>query len=192
MKRRVTGPAICLLFCAMGLVGAPRTAFADGSVSSEGAGVSSPLGGSLAISESLNEGEELVAEREARLASPEAVAAREASRTKFENLGAEQAASVAREAFPGVIDDLAGGPPRLPVGQSIAGYPSDDAAKVDLGEGRQGVLESLAPIAIEGSAGRRVPVDLSLSAVGGGFEPRTPVVGVRIVGAGEKLTPFAG
>jgi streptogramin lyase len=189
MKRRARGPVICLVCCVAGLAGSPGVALGNDSPS-EGAGVSSPLSGSLVVPESLDEGEELQAEREAKLLAPEAVAARQASRTKFESLSTEQAAEVARETYPEVIDDPAGGPPKLPVGESIAGYPSDNAAQVDLGEGQHGVVESLVPMAIEGSSGQRVPVDLSLSAVGSSFEPKTPVVGVRIpkqLGEGVQL-----
>jgi hypothetical protein len=118
--------------------------------------------------------------REAQLASPRAVAEREASRTKFSNLGPEQAVKTDSEAFPAVINEPAGGPPKLPTGQSITGYLSDDAASVDLGEGKHGVLESMAPIALETSSGQLTPVDLSLGEARGAFEPKTPVIGVRI------------
>jgi hypothetical protein len=76
------------------------------------------------------EGQQSQAEREARLDSPEAVAEREASRTRFEGLDAQRAAKVAGEVFPGVLDEPAGGPPRLSAGQSIVSYPSDEAARV--------------------------------------------------------------
>jgi hypothetical protein len=134
----------------------------------------------LVVAGSPTEGEQLRAQEEAKLTSPEAVVEREASQTKFENLDTEQVAKVADEAFPALMDEPAGGPPKLSEGESIVNYVTDDAAQVDLGEGKHGVIESLAPMAIESSPGQRVPVDLSLSEAGGAFEPRTPVVGTRI------------
>ena len=174
-----------------GLVGSSATAFGEGSPSTEGTGASSSLGGSLVTPESPTEAEQAQAAEEAKLANPNAVAEREASRTKFEGLGTEAAAKLAGEAFPAVIDEPAGGPPKLPAGASVARYPTDDTAQVDLPEGRHGVIESLAPIAVESSPGQRVPIDLSLGETEGAFEPKTPLVGVRIqkqLGGGVALS----
>ena len=178
----------CLVCCvtglvsAVGLIGIPAVAFAGASSSSsaEGSGASSSLGGPLVTSGSPVEGEQSAAQEQAKLSSPEAVAAREASRTTFEGLNAGQAASLDGEAFPAVVDGLAGGPPKLPAGLSIVGYPTDNAAQVALPEGKHAVLESMAPIALETPGGGHVPVDLGLSEAGGAFEPKTPVIGVRI------------
>jgi streptogramin lyase len=136
---------------------------------------------------------------EARLANPEAVRAREESRTKFESLSASQAAQTASESFPTVIEDPAGGPPRLPAGQRIVGYLTDNAAQIELGGGQNAVVESFGPMAIESSAGARVPINLGLRDTGSGFEPDTPAVGVQIPkhlssgvqlpGVGMSLTP---
>jgi DNA-binding beta-propeller fold protein YncE len=138
------------------------------------------LSGVLVTPGSPVEGEQLQAQAEAQRGNPDAGAEREASGTKFEGLNAEQAAKVAGEAFPGVIDEPAGGPPRLPAGQSIVGYPSDNVAQLDLGEGKRGVIESLAPMAIESAPGQRTAVDLSLREAGDAFAPETPVVSVQI------------
>jgi tripartite motif-containing protein 71 len=191
----------CIMFALVGVGLSAGTAFADGS-SVEGGGGVLPLGSSLVIPGAPGESEQVQLQEQAVLVSPEAVAQRVASRTAFENLDAEQAEKVDGEAFSAVIDDPAGGPPALPSGVSIAGYPSDNAASLDLGEGRHGLLESLAPIAMELSPGRRVPVDLGLREVGSVFEPMTPVVGVSIPkrlgggvslpGVGVSLTPVDG
>ena len=145
------------------------------------------------------EGEQVQAEREAKLTGPETIVGRELSRTKFENLNPEEAARVAGEAFPSVVEESAGGLPKLPAGASVVGYPADNVAQLVLGEGKHGVIESTAPIAVEDSSGQRVPVDLGLDEVGGGFEPRTPLVAVRVAkrlsggvslpGTGVSLTP---
>ncbi len=153
----------------------------------------------LATPGSPTEGDQLEAEEQARLTSPTAVTEREASQTEFSDLDATEAAQVAGEAFPTAIDDPAGGPPRLPTGQRITGYPANNAALVDLGEGKHGAIESLEPIAIETEPGTRVPVDLSLIETGGVLEPTTPVVrvqipkrlseGVQLADTGVSLTP---
>ncbi len=140
--------------------------------------------------------------REAQLASPQAVAQREASRTKFSNLGPEQAVKIDNEAFPAVINEPAGGPPKLPAGQSITGYLSDNAASVDVGGGRQAVVESVEPIAVQTSPGQRTPINLGLSDDGSSFQPTTPAVGVSIPkrlssgvalpGVGVSVTPVDG
>jgi RHS repeat-associated protein len=183
------------------LVAIPGVAFAESSLSIEGSGGSSWLSGALVISGSPVQGEQARAVEAARWASPEARSARERSRTEFARLGVGGAAQVAREAFPQVIERPAGGPPSLPAGQRIVGYPTDNAARVDLGGRRHGVIASLAPIAVVGANGQRIPINLGLSDDGSSFRPVTPAVGVSIPkrlgegvalsGVGVKLTPVS-
>jgi hypothetical protein len=193
--------ACCVVVC-MGLATGAR---ADALLfSTEPGGPSAALGNALVVPEvqSLDEGQQALNAEEARRSNPEVVALREESRTKFEGLDTEQAANLASEAFPVVVDEQAGGLPRLPVGESVTGYPTDNAARIDLPGGRRGVAESLAPIAVEASSGQRVPVDLGLSDVGGAFEAKSPVTGVRVPkklgegvsvpGVGLSLTPVDG
>jgi hypothetical protein len=97
--------------------------------------------------EGAKEGEEV------RRANPEAVLAREESATKYEGLDSGEADELAREAFPGLVDDPGGGPPQLPAGQHIAGFVDGTAAQVELGEGQDGVIESTAPMALASSPG---------------------------------------
>jgi tripartite motif-containing protein 71 len=165
----------------------------------EGTGGSPSLESGLVTPGSPVAGEETQAEREAKLDSPEAVAAREESQTEYDGLDTEQVAQLAGETFPATINEPAGGPPSLPAGQTITGYPTDNAAAVDLGEGNHGVVESVEPMAVETSSNTRVPVDLSLTETGGVFEPATPVVsvqipkrlddGVQLAESGVSLTP---
>lgn len=123
----------------VGLAGSPAGALGEGTSPGEGAGgSSSSLEGALVVSGSPTEGQQAQAAEEARRSSPEAVAARGESRTKYEHLGSGQAAKVTGEAFSELIDEPAGGPPKLPVGQRIMGYPTDDAAQVDLPDGKHG------------------------------------------------------
>ena len=126
------------------------------------------------------EAEQLEAQQEVKGVSPEAVIEREASRTEFAGLDKAEAATVASEAFPAVITAPAGGPPVLPAGQSIRSYLTEDAAQVELGHGKQGVIESMQPMALESSPGRLLPIDLGLTAVGNAFQPTRSEVDVRI------------
>jgi RHS repeat-associated protein len=142
------------------------------------------------VAGSPTEAEQRQAQEEATWLSPEAVAAREASTTKYENLDTAQAEKVAAEAFPGVIEDVAGGPPVLPAGQTITGYPTDHTALLNLGNGKRGLYESTVPIVLESSAGQWSPVSLALGEVNSGFEPKRPVVSVKIpkqLGEGVQL-----
>jgi RHS repeat-associated protein len=173
------------------------------SVSSSGVGVS-PLVGALVVPgvESLDGAQQQREVWEARLRSPEAVFARQRSRRVFAGESGVQAAGTLGQAFPSLVDDLAGGPPRLGAGQRITGYLSDDVARVALAGGRHGVIESGVPMAREMSPGRRVPLDLSLSDLGDAFVPRLPAVavwipkrlgaGVRLEDMGVSLTPVDG
>jgi hypothetical protein len=191
--------------CVAWFLGTPAVVFGEDLSSVLGSDSSSSLAGSpLVVSgvQSLDGSQQALNAEEAQRSNPEAVAQREESRTKFENFDAEQAVKLSVEAFPGMVDEPTGGLPRLPVGESVTGYPTDNAARIDLPGGRHGVVESLAPIAVETSRGQRTPVDLGLGDVGGAFEPRTPVVGVRIPkqlrdgvqvpGNGVSLTPVDG
>jgi len=127
------------------------------------------------------EGEQVLAAEQAKLTNPEAVAERKASQTKFENLNAEQAIALAGEKFSGLVDNRDGGPPQLQAGESITEYTTASSARVALAEGKHGLIESLAPLAVETAGGHFVPVDLGLSEVGGGFAAKTPAVAVRMV-----------
>jgi streptogramin lyase len=137
-------------------------------------------GGPLVGSGSPTEGEELQAEHQAKLVDPEAVEARRASRTKFANLTAAQAGSVAGGAFPELMDDPAGGAPKLPAGQAVESYLTNYAAQISGPEGGREVLESTLPMATESSSGQHTPIDLGLSALDGRFVPRSPLVAVQI------------
>ncbi|HSZ14187.1 MAG TPA: RHS repeat-associated core domain-containing protein [Solirubrobacteraceae bacterium] len=180
----------------------PGVALAAGLSSQGGFDAPSPLQGSLVVAGMLTESEQLKDAEQARRSAPAAVAARLASRTRFERLDLKQAAALASEAFPVLVRHLAGGPPRLPAGQRIVGFSSANSAEVDLGGRKRGVIESVEPIARETSPGRLAPVDLSLRDVGGAFETAAPLVRVRIPArlrdgielpaAGVSVTPVDG
>jgi RHS repeat-associated protein len=183
-----------LICCAMALGLVPAVALA----------AEPPGGGSLGSLvvpgvQVLDGGQQALSAEEARRASPEALAARERSRTSYESLSAAAAAKLARAVFPGVIDDPAGGPPQLSAGQRIVGYLADNVARVDLGHGKRGVIESTGPLALETSPGHREAIDLDLQEADGAFQPARAGLGLRIpkrladgvqlTGMGVSLTP---
>jgi RHS repeat-associated protein len=152
----------------------------------------SPLAAPLVTPGSPTRGEEAQAAERAKLASPEMVAEREATRTKYESLGPVQAATVAREAFPQQIEKVEGGPPTLPAGQTITGYLTDHTAQVNLSNGKHGLIESAEPMVLETSPGQWAPVSLALGERNGAFEPERTVVDVRIpkrLSEGVQLAP---
>ncbi len=159
----------------------------------------SSLVGSLVVPDGLEEGQQVGAAEQAKLANPEAAVAREVSASSYENLSPPEAEKVAQEAFPALIDDPAGGLPTLPAGQSYNGFVGAYDARVDLGGGEQGILESLAPMATEGPSGSLAAIDLGLRDVGDAVEAVNPLVPVRlpkrlsegaqISGLGLSMTP---
>ena len=110
---------------------------------------SASISGPLVIVGSPTESEQQRAAREAQLRSAEATRKREESSSKFERLDGEEAATVASQTFPGVIDEAAGGVPRRATGATRSGFVSASAAQVELGDGESGLLQSLDPIAIK-------------------------------------------
>lgn len=184
---------LCLLFCVgVGCWSAAASqAFPETGFSASSAGLS-PLGTGLVVPglQLLDEGQQLQEQREAMLASPVAVAEREASRTRFSGLNAEQAAKLDRQVFPSTIERPTGGLQASSSVARITGFPSDTAASVVLSDGKPGLVESLQPIAVREPTGRRVPIDLGLGEAGGAFEPVSPLVAVRIprrLGEGVQL-----
>ena len=67
----------------------------------------------------------------------------------------KEAAKLAAEVFPGKVEEPAGGPPKLPTRGGLTGFPTVDAAQIDLGGGEHGVIDSTVPIAVEASPGQR-------------------------------------
>ncbi len=124
----------CLVFALLGLALCAGTASAEGSSALGGAG-GLPLESPLVVPEALPlVGVEAVGNvEEARRASPEAVSEREESQTRYEGLSAEEAAKLAGEVFPGVVDHSGGGLPPLPEGQHVVSFTGANSAQIDLG-----------------------------------------------------------
>jgi RHS repeat-associated protein len=193
---------VCLLFCVG--VGCWSAGASEAVFATETASPSSSLSGGLVVAgvQSLDEGQQLRAQREARRMNPAAVVEREASGTMFSGLTAAKAIALAREVFPKALDAPAGGLPKLGGVRKIVGFPSDHAASLVLNDGKHALVESLSPIAVKSSSGGRVPIDLNLTATNGGFEPMRAMIGVHIPrrlaegvqlgGSGVSLTPMGG
>ena len=205
--RSVLGVLCCaagVAGCMAGLVGFPGVALAQDSLSAEGSGGSSALFDSPLVVEdvqTLDEGQQFADQARSRRMNPEAVAARERSRTAFEHLGSAGAAKLAREAFPGVIDQPDGGMPQLRSGERIVRYLNDHAAQLSLPGGKHAAMESLDPIATQTSSGRFTPVNLALRDAGGSFAPANSTArvqiptrlssGVALPGSGVSITPVS-
>jgi YD repeat-containing protein len=178
----LAGICVAMMLCCLGLVAWASAARADATSSSPPGPTAqlSPLTGPLVIPGTPNAAEQLRAQQEAHRQTPEAFAAREVSQTAYEHLDSAHAKELARAAFPSLVKEPAGGPPRLPAGEQITGYQSDYTAQVDLPEHKHAVVESVAPIALETSPGHRAPVDLSVHEAAGAFQPVAPVVALSI------------
>ncbi len=183
---RVVASAVVLAtVLATGVVGAP--AF--------GATRSGGLFGSLVVpsAESFLGGQQ-AAEEAARRANPEAVAARQLSRTAFAHIPAAGVGRLLGNAFPGVIKHPTGGTPPLPAGTHVVGYPSTHAIQLSLPGHQIGILESTAPVAKRASHGHFAPINLSLTTTGSGYAPANSTVTVaipRLISAGIS-TPQNG
>ena len=172
--------ALCLASCLVGLAMSPA-ARAERSSALGGNG-GSLLEGPLVVPRArLLLGAEAESDaEEARRATPEAFFARVRSRTQFAHLGAVAAAHVARQRFPGLIDQRDGGAPTLPAGEMIKNYSTPTVARLSLPDHRRAVVESLEPMAMRAASGHLEPIDLALRDSGSYFMPTTSQVSVRI------------
>jgi len=118
-----------------------------------------------------------------------ALVARERSRTEFENLGATQAAQVAREAFPMVVEQRAGGTPSLSAGARLVRYIGPNAAQIVLPGQKHAVVESMGAMANETSPGHFTPIDLGLRDAGSAYVPVSSNAAVEIP---KRLRAYPG
>src|ERR1700722_7278250 len=88
MRCGVRRLAACVVCIGAGFAISPVTALGASASSAEGIGASSSLSGSLVTPGSPVQGEQAQAAEQTKLTSPEAVAAREESKTKYEHLNA--------------------------------------------------------------------------------------------------------
>ena len=81
---------------------------------------------------------------------------------------------------PNLVDEPAGGPPKLPAGERVADFPSDYAMSVASSGGGRELRETLEPVAFEAAPGQRTSIDLGLTETEGAFQPKTALAPVRI------------
>jgi YD repeat-containing protein len=185
--------AVLVACCAVGLVGAAAGASGEALSSPAGSGSpSSPLESSLVVPEvqSLDGGQQALNAGEAQLSNPEAVAEREASRTRFEGLGGAQAMRLVSEAFPALVSKQDGGPPPLAAGEKSLGFKSANVEQIETGSGDVGVVQSTAPVAVSSGNGHWDAVNLAPQEAGAGFEAQRPLVAVRLpkhLGEGAQI-----
>lgn len=163
---------------------------------SEGSLLADPL--VIPSMQPLDEGQQLREQEQAERSNPVAVAIRADSQSEYEHLDPQRAAGVTGEAFPELVDRSLG-MPELPAGARVAGYESNDTARVTLPGGAHAVLQASYPLAVGAPGQRLAPLDLRLGAAGSGFEPLTAAVhvhlpkrlaeGARIAASGVKFTP---
>ena len=127
--------------------------------------------------------------------------AREVSLTAYRGLSGPAALRVDARAFPGLVNEVAGGAPRLGGGERLTGWVASNAARVAFAGGKRGLIVSTQPMALSVSKGRGTPIDLALRASRSGFVPDRALVGVRLprrashglalAGSGVSLTPVS-
>jgi YD repeat-containing protein len=142
-----------------------------------------------------------VAGEEAAYLNPEALAEREASASEYEGLNATQAAEVDHGAFANVLDRPDGGPPRLPAGQRILDFVNPYTAQIAYGDesAYQGLVESMAPMAVETAPGQWSSLDLAPQDNGQSYRAERALVaaelpknisdGAHLSGIGLSIAP---
>jgi RHS repeat-associated protein len=203
MRQGVRLFAVCLLSCVASLA-APVVslgASASPQTPAEGEGVdaASQLGAPFVVSGSPTEPQQLQAEQEAKRANPEAARGREESESAYENLTPRDDQLLANRTEPSLVHEPAGGPPTLPDGLRILGFPTDYSMSVEGSDGAREAREGVEPVALEATPGKRSPIDLGLVEVGGAFQPQSGLAPIRIpkhlregaalTDAGISLTP---
>ncbi len=116
----------------------------------------------------------------ARWSSPEAIIARERSRTEYRHLPPAVAARLADQKFPAIVDRPANAALQLPPGATLTRYLSEKAADIDLPGGTHAVVESFTPIASPARDHHLAPLNLVLHNTGSFYSPLAPSVPVRI------------
>ncbi len=193
---------LCLSCCAVALFCTSVAALAEPNAAagrtaapgapSAGGGNESRLAGPLAdpAVESLVGSGETAAARAAELASPEAVAARVASRTQFDGLGRAAAVALAEKTF-GIQHPSWTAPDSAGEGH-ITKYLSENTASEVAPSGQHLVLASTVPLRSAVGSGQLAPTSLTLQEHDGAFVPANPVVPVSIskTAAGGVSLPF--
>ncbi len=144
-------------------------------------------------------GESMAAAEEVQRVNPEAFVARQRSRSAYMHMDTASAAELDHRAFSRMVDERAGGLPRLPADEHVGRFLSTSAAQLELPGGKHVLLESSGPLARNMASGRDVPLDLTLGRAGAFYTPtasdieveipRQLSAGVRAPTSGVSLTP---
>jgi hypothetical protein len=126
---------------------------------------------------------------EARRRTPEARQRRIRSRASYRGLGRAEALGLARRELPEVFADPAFTPIDLPEGAQVERFAGQSGAIVEH-DGESELVESVgAPLTSTVGSGSRDFVDLRLRTAGDSFEPRNPIVPLRITDRGVAELP---
>lgn len=128
---------------------------------------------------------------------------RRRSQQRFRQLNGRAAVAAARQEFPQWVEQPAWSPPTLREGERVTGYVGDSAMVLKRrGERVGAVTVSPTPVVTTEKDGSKRPVDLALEQTEGGFQPRNPLVsmrlparlsdGVTFPGPGLTLLPASG
>jgi RHS repeat-associated protein len=165
----------CLLFC--GGLASWAAGVSQAASSTEGGGVSL-LSAPFVTSASPEQAGEVQAEREAKLAAPEAVAERLASRKQYEGLHGEEAVALAKQVFS--IEHPSWTAPDSAGEGRITKYLGENTATEVSASGKHLLLESTVPLRSAVGSGQLAPTSLTLEEREGAFVPANPVVPVSI------------
>ncbi|HET7418458.1 MAG TPA: Ig-like domain-containing protein [Solirubrobacterales bacterium] len=141
------------------------------------------LGG--ALSQAFSQHRQQLAQREAELASPAAVAERERSRLAYADIGDGAAEELLHSVFGPVLAELNQDPARLLSDATVERYAGDEGAVVT-SDGETQLLESNLPLQAEEENGDLGQVDVTLAPTAEGWEPENPVVDLAIGGTADE------
>ena len=148
-------------------------------LSTESGGVSL-LSASLVTAASPEQAGEMQAEREAKLATPEAVAERLVSRKQYEGLHGEEAVALAKQVF--AIGRPSWTAPDSAGEGRITKYLGENTATEVSSSGQHLMLDSTVPLRSAVGSGQLAPTSLTLEKREGTYVPANPLVPVSIAG----------
>jgi YD repeat-containing protein len=129
----------------------------------------------------LASGVEEEARRVARRATPEALRARQESRTAHRNLSDSEALALAERLFPAATTKPTWTPPALAPGDELGPFEGDFARWVMHGPGkRPSIVDSEIPLRVEDESGAKRDVSFALEESATAFKPANPHVPVRL------------
>jgi hypothetical protein len=120
------------------------------------------------------------AERTAERSHRSAKRQRAASRQAYRHLSRAEAFDVAKRSHSRLLDHKRWRGLQMRGGEKVARYKDDQTALIDDGHGEQSLALAFFPLRAEGADGTVAPIDTTLTAGDGGFEPRRGVTDVLL------------